>query len=56
MASGNILDPMFWLGGDGPFGSAVLPTILVIVFVETGLLFPLLPGESLLFTSRWWPS
>ena len=50
MASGNILDPMFWLGGDGLFGSAVLPTILVIVFVETGLLFPLLPGESLLFT------
>jgi membrane-associated protein len=50
MASGSILDPMFWLGGDGPFGSAVLPTILVIVFVETGLLFPLLPGESLLFT------
>src|ERR1700679_3571782 len=50
MASGNILDPMFWLGGDGPFGSAVLLTILVIVFVETGLLCPLLPGESLLFT------
>jgi membrane-associated protein len=28
----------------------VLPGILVIVFIETGLLFPLLPGESLLFT------
>jgi membrane-associated protein len=28
----------------------VLPGILLIVFVETGLLFPLLPGESLLFT------
>src|SRR6202023_2573140 len=26
------------------------PGILVIVFIETGLLFPLLPGESLLFT------
>jgi membrane-associated protein len=50
MASGSILDPMFWIGPDGLFASAVLPTILVIVFVETGLLFPLLPGESLLFT------
>jgi membrane-associated protein len=50
MASGSILDPMFWIGPQGLFASAVLPTILVIVFVETGLLFPLLPGESLLFT------
>ncbi|MGA7052442.1 MAG: DedA family protein [Mycobacterium sp.] len=50
MASGSILDPMFWIGPKGLFASAVLPTILVIVFVETGLLFPLLPGESLLFT------
>ena len=50
MASGSILDPMFWIGPRGLFASAVLPTILVIVFVETGLLFPLLPGESLLFT------
>jgi len=49
-ASGSILDPMFWIGPEGLFASAVLPTILVIVFVETGLLFPLLPGESLLFT------
>src|SRR5271156_308802 len=46
----NILDPMYWLGADGVFGSAVLPGILIIVFIETGLLFPLLPGESLLFT------
>ncbi|WP_231390500.1 DedA family protein [Nocardia sp. CNY236] len=29
---------------------AVLPSILVIVFIETGLLFPILPGDSLLFT------
>jgi membrane-associated protein len=50
MSSGSILDPMFWIGPQGLFASAVLPTILVIVFVETGLLFPLLPGESLLFT------
>ncbi len=41
---------MYWLGADGVFGSAVLPGILIIVFIETGLLFPLLPGESLLFT------
>jgi membrane-associated protein len=46
----NILDPMFWIGPQGLFAGAVLPTILVIVYVETGLLFPLLPGESLLFT------
>ncbi|WP_187776441.1 DedA family protein [Antrihabitans cavernicola] len=44
------LDPMYLLTGDGPFASAVLPAILVIVFIETGLLFPLLPGDSLLFT------
>lgn len=50
MSRGSILDPMFWIGPEGLFASAVLPTILVIVYVETGLLFPLLPGESLLFT------
>lgn len=50
MALPDIVDPMFWIGPQGLFASAVLPTILVIVFVETGLLFPLLPGESLLFT------
>ncbi|MHA7653725.1 DedA family protein [Mycobacterium sp. ML4] len=50
MSRGSILDPMFWIGPEGLFAAAVLPTILVIVFVETGLLFPLLPGESLLFT------
>lgn len=46
----DLLDPMYWLGANGVFGHAVLPGILLIVFVETGLLFPLLPGESLLFT------
>lgn len=46
----SLLDPMYWLGANGVFGHAVLPGILVIVFIETGLLFPLLPGESLLFT------
>ena len=50
LALPDILDPMYWLGANGVFGSAVLPGILIIVFIETGLLFPLLPGESLLFT------
>jgi len=44
------MDPMYWLGEGGLFASAVLPGILIIVFIETGLLFPLLPGDSLLFT------
>src|ERR1700745_1758946 len=46
----DIFAPVYGLGADGVFGSAVLPGILVIIFIETGLLFPLLPGESLLFT------
>ncbi|PJI93763.1 VTT domain-containing protein [Luteimicrobium subarcticum] len=33
------------------FGSLALVGILVIVFVETGLVFPFLPGDSLLFTA-----
>ncbi len=50
LALPSILDPMYWLGEGGLFASAVLPGILMIVFIETGLLFPLLPGDSLLFT------
>ena len=50
LALPGIMDPMYWLGEGGPFASAVLPGILIIVFIETGLLFPLLPGDSLLFT------
>ena len=50
LALPHIMDPMYWLGEGGPFASAVLPGILLIVFIETGLLFPLLPGDSLLFT------
>ncbi len=50
LAMPSLLDPMYWLGDGGLFASAVLPGILVIVFIETGLLFPLLPGDSLLFT------
>jgi membrane-associated protein len=50
MALPSVLDPMYWIGPGGLFASAVLPGILVIVFIETGLLFPVLPGDSLLFT------
>jgi membrane-associated protein len=50
LALPDLLDPMYWLGAHGVFRHAVLPGILLIVFIETGLLFPLLPGESLLFT------
>ncbi|MDT5177316.1 MAG: rane-associated protein [Mycobacterium sp.] len=45
------MDPMYWLGHGGPFGAAVLPGVMLIVFIETGLLFPFLPGDTLLFTS-----
>ncbi len=45
------MDPMYWLGHGGLFGSAVLPGVMVIVFVETGLLIPFLPGDTLLFTA-----
>ncbi|WP_330185623.1 VTT domain-containing protein [Nocardia sp. NBC_01503] len=44
-----ILDPMHLLT-ETWLKNAVLPAILVIVFIETGLLFPILPGDSLLFT------
>lgn len=33
------------------FGTAALIGIVAVVFVETGLLFPFLPGDSLLFTA-----
>lgn len=46
-----VMDPMYWLGNDGMFGSAVLPGVMLIVFAETGLLCPFLPGDTLLFTS-----
>jgi membrane-associated protein len=47
-ASGGILDPSALLTGTGPW---VLALIVVFVFIETGLLFPFLPGDSLLFTA-----
>ena len=50
MALPSVMDPMYWIGPGGLFASAVLPGILIIVFIETGLLFPILPGDTLLFT------
>lgn len=43
-----------WLNADeliSSFGSYALIGIIVVIFIETGLLFPLLPGDSLLFTA-----
>jgi membrane-associated protein len=51
LALPEVMDPMYWLGDTGPFGSAVLLGVVVIVFIETGLLFPFLPGDTLLFTA-----
>ncbi len=51
LALPHVMDPMYWLGDGGLFGSAVLPGVMIIVFIETGLLFPLLPGDTLLFTA-----
>lgn len=45
-----LLDPIALLGSTGPFGQFILPAMLMMVFIESGLLFPFLPGDSLLFT------
>jgi membrane-associated protein len=45
------MDPMYWLGDGGLFGSAVLVGVMLVVFIETGLLFPFLPGDTLLLTA-----
>ena len=47
----EVLDPMYWLGAGGLFASALLPGVMLIVFIETGLFFPFLPGDTLLFTA-----
>lgn len=41
------MDPTSLLVGAGPW---VLGVVALIVFIESGLLFPFLPGDSLLFT------
>lgn len=44
----GFLDPVNLLNS---FGTWMLIGLLLVVFVESGLLFPLLPGDSLLFTA-----
>jgi len=43
-----IFDPEAFLTGLGP---VVLIGMAIVVFIESGLLFPFLPGDSLLFTA-----
>lgn len=51
LAMPAVFDPLYWLGEGGPFAAALLPGVIVIVFVETGLFFPFLPGDTLLVTT-----
>ena len=44
----DFLDPVHLLNS---FGTWFLLGLLLVVFIESGLLFPLLPGDSLLFTA-----
>ncbi|WP_456845600.1 VTT domain-containing protein [Cellulomonas sp. P5_C6] len=44
----DFLDPQHLIDS---FGAWVLLGIMAIVFIEVGLLFPILPGDSLLFTA-----
>ncbi|MGN5236310.1 MULTISPECIES: VTT domain-containing protein [unclassified Rhodococcus (in: high G+C Gram-positive bacteria)] len=44
----GFLDPVNLLNS---FGTWMLLGLLLVVFIESGLLFPLLPGDSLLFTA-----
>lgn len=44
----DFLDPMKLLGY---FGAWALVGLLVVIFVESGVLFPILPGDSLLFVA-----
>ncbi len=44
----SLLDPASLLTGLGP---AALGVVAVMVFIESGVLFPFLPGDSLLFTA-----
>lgn len=46
-ASSGIMDPQWWLDR---YGDAFLWVSCAIVFVECGLFFPFLPGDSLLFS------
>jgi membrane-associated protein len=45
---GQIFDPSVFLKSVGPWALLV---VVVIVFIESGLLFPFLPGDSLVFAA-----
>ncbi len=44
----DFLDPQHMIDS---FGTWVLVGIMAVIFIEVGLLFPILPGDSLLFTA-----
>ena len=44
----SFMDPIHLLGY---FGTWALVGLLVVIFVESGVLFPVLPGDSLLFVA-----
>jgi len=44
----SVLDPAALLQGLGP---ATLGVVALLIFIESGVLFPFLPGDSLLFTA-----
>src|ERR1700710_688813 len=44
----DFLDPVTLIGY---FGAWALVGLLVVVFIESGVLFPVLPGDSLLFVA-----
>jgi membrane-associated protein len=44
----DIINAQYWIDLFGPWA---LAGVMVIIFVEVGLLFPILPGDSLLFTA-----
>ena len=48
MATPALLDPVSLIG---EFGTWALIGLLVVVFVESGVVFPLLPGDTLLFVA-----
>ncbi|MGL6234041.1 MAG: DedA family protein [Segniliparus sp.] len=50
LALPHYFDPQ-WLLTESQFAKAVLPLIAIILLIETGLFFPFLPGDSLLFTA-----
>jgi membrane-associated protein len=48
VASSSFLDPVTLIGY---FGTWALVGLLLVVFVEAGVIFPLLPGDTLLFVA-----